>query len=188
MIKKFLFLLSLWCSQVVADNTLEVLIPREEIHQKIVEYADKINQEYKGKELTIVMIMKGAFVFVADFMRELKEPAAIEYIRCSSYSSDTVRGELSVYGLDLLDLRGKDVLLMDDIIDTGHTMNTVVQMIESMEPASLRTCVLLSKTARREVDYQPDDYLFHIENHFVSGYGLDGGELGRGLPDVCYYK
>lgn len=188
MIKKFLILLSLWSSQIVADDTLVVLIPREEIHQKIVEYAAKIDQEYQGKELTIVMIMKGAFIFVADFMRELKVPASVEYIQCCSYGSNTVRGDLSVYGLDKLDLKGKNVLLMDDIIDTGHTMNTVVKEIELMGTASIRTCVLVSKTARREVEYDTDDYLFHVDNYFVTGYGLDRDQLNRGIPDICYYK
>lgn len=166
---------------------LAPLISQESINEKVQEYARIIEREYAGKDLLIVMIMKGAFCFVADLVRELKIPACIDFLTCSSYGMrGTVPGELKVHGIERLDVKGKHVLLIDDIFDTGRTLSEVYSRIKLLEPEAVGSMVLLGRNTEREVVYHPDHVLFQVEEDaFVVGYGLDYKEQYRGLPGIC---
>ena len=178
----FFLLVSSFCW---GDDNIELLISPEEISHKIAEVAATINEEYRGEELTILMVMKGAVCVVVDLMHQLQIPCAVDYIKASSYGQNgTHRGELVVKGLEEIDLKGKNVLVVDDIFDSGHTMSTIVNRLQDKQLKSLKTLVLLLKNVPREISYLPDYVLFHIENRFVIGYGLDYKEFYRGLPGI----
>lgn len=129
------------------------------------------------------MVMKGAFILIADLMRHLHLPVRLDPIHCSSYGHRS-KGELTVDGVDGLEVKGKHILVIDDIFDTGETLAEVVSQIEKKKPASLKSLVLLSKDVPHNTDYRPDIALFDIEDRFVVGYGLDYKEYYRGLPDI----
>lgn len=170
-------------------NKLSPLITKEEISQKISSVAAQIKQDYAGKDLVIVMVMKGALCLVADLIRELDVSLDIEYVQCSSYGArGTERGELTVLGLDKLRIHNRDVLIVDDIFDSGHTMVTLVDALKEKHPRTVKSLVLLLKDVPHITDYRPDYVLFPIENQFVVGYGLDYKEQYRGLPGVYILK
>ncbi len=164
---------------------LELLIPEEAIQERIQEIAKTLAADYEGKEILLVMIMKGSLCLVADLIRALKIQTSIEYVGCRSYGEGgSVRGRLRLAGVEQLDVQGKDVLIVDDIFDSGHTLLEVVSRFKTKQPASLKALVLLSKGVPRKVPYQPDYILFEIEDRFVVGYGLDYKERFRGLSGV----
>jgi hypoxanthine phosphoribosyltransferase len=165
---------------------LRPLIDKQEIAAKIHDTAIQLKSDYAGKDLVIVMVLKGAICFVADLIRELDLPLDIETVQCSSYGANgTHRGELRVLGIDSLQIHNRDVLVVDDIFDTGHTMLALVDQLGKLQPHSLKTCVLLNKVDVPKItDYRPDYVLFDIKNYFVVGYGLDFKERYRGLSGV----
>jgi len=169
--------------------SFERLISKEQIEKKVKEAAAAIDNELQGEPLTIVMIMKGALCITADLMRQLNNPCTLEYIQTSSYGArGSNQGDLVISGLDKLDIKDKNVLIVDDIFDTGVTLSKVVQKIQELQPKSLRSLVLLSKKVPHKTNYRPDYILFEIENRFVIGYGMDYKEHWRELPDVCAVK
>jgi len=182
------FLLGFLCfGQLMATTTedFKLLISKEQIDSRIKEVASEINQKYEGKEITLVMVMKGAIYITADLMREITVPSILEYVSASSYGQNgTVSGELTLQGLKDLSLKGKHVILIDDIFDTGKTMTAIKEKLLLQEPASIKTLVLLLKNRPRATTAVPDYALFPIEDEFVVGYGLDYKELYRGLPGV----
>lgn len=164
---------------------LEPLISAQEIQERVLATAEMLDTEYKGRELVMVIVMKGAVCVGADLLRALHIPCSLEYVRASSYGKHgDVRGELTVLGVDQLDITGKDVLLVDDIFDSGVTLQTVAEKLQEKNPRSLKTLVLLSKNVPHVATIVPDYTLFHVENYFVVGYGLDYKESFRGLPAV----
>lgn len=168
---------------------MELLISQDEIKAKTAAVAKIIDKDYQGEELTVVMVMKGAICVAADLIRELKTPTAIEFVTASSYGQNGVsRGELTISGLDKIDLAGKNVLLVDDIFDSGHTITKIMAKLGQKNPKSIKSLVMLVKNVERDVTYVPDYVLFHIENQFVIGYGLDYKEFYRGLPGVYIFK
>ncbi len=168
------------------QENMKVLINPDQIRERIAQTARQIERDYQGKDLVIVAVMKGAICLVADLVRELNIPFTIESIQCSSYGAGgSNRAELKIFGLERVDLKGKDVLIVDDIFDTGHTMQGLYDAFETMQPNSIKNCVLLEKDVPHMSDLRPDYPLFQIENLFVIGYGLDYKELYRGLPSVC---
>ncbi len=186
--KKLMIIWLIATSTCFANDRMNLLISPQEIDLKIREVAAEINQEYAASELAIVMIMKGALCVTADLIRHLDIPFTIDFIQASSYGKNgDKRGELSIKGLDDLNLEGKDILVIDDIFDTGHTMRGVVAQLEHKNPKSIKTLVLLVKNVTRANPYLPDWWLFPIDNHFVIGYGLDYLELYRGLPGIYHF-
>lgn len=165
---------------------LRPLIDKQEIAVKIRDIAVQIKTDYVGKDLVIVMVLKGALCFVADLIRELDLPLDVESVQCSSYGArGTQRGELHVLGTDRLHIHNRDVLIVDDIFDSGHTMMTLLEELKKLNPRSIKTCVLLNKKDVPKItDYRPDYVLFDINNFFVVGYGLDFKERYRGLSGV----
>ena len=161
------------------------LISEDSIVAKIAAVARELDAHFQGKEITIVMIMKGAICLVADLIRHLSTAFSLEFIQASSYGKNgTSRGELLIFGLENIDLVDKHVLVIDDIFDSGVTLSEVMKRIELQKPASLRSLVLLAKKVPRKTDYRPDYVLFEIEDRFVVGYGLDYKERYRGLPGI----
>lgn len=160
----------------------------EQIHEKVTELADRISRDYVGKEILAVGILKGSFMFFADLIRALKTPVTVDFIVASSYLKSTSTGEVKMHYDIKEDISGKHVLLIDDIIDTGISLNHIKERILSKGPASLKICILLDKKERRIVDI-PIDYIgFEIPNQFVVGYGLDYDNNYRNLPYIAVFK
>ena len=163
----------------------QVLISQADIQQRVRELAAEISHDYAGKELTLVGVLKGAFIFLSDLARHIEVSNTIEFMSVSSYgASTTTSGEVRV----LLDLRksieGKHVLIVEDIVDTGLTLHYLLELLATREPASLKTCALVRKKERHEVDITADYLGFDIPNVWVVGYGLDYDELYRALPYI----
>lgn len=172
-------------AETMDPDRLTSLIPADQIEQKIKQASAQIKEDYTGKDLVIVMVLKGALCLVADLIRNLDLPLDVEYVQCSSYGArGTERGELQIIGLDRLKIHNRDVLLVDDIFDSGHTLSSLVDALKEKHPRSLKSLVLLSKNVPHISDYRPDYVLFDIENLFVVGYGLDFKERYRGLTGV----
>jgi hypoxanthine phosphoribosyltransferase len=167
------------------EEQMELLISSEEIDQKIVTISQRINEDYADKHLTILMVMKGAVCITSDLIRNLDVPFKLEYLKASSYGENgMVGGSLTLAGLDSLDIEGRDVLVIDDIYETGNTICQVMEMLKTKKPNSIKSFVLLLKDVPRKNTYRPDYVLFDIPNRFVIGYGLDYKEFYRGLPGI----
>lgn len=173
------------------------LFSREEIQNAISQTANELSRDYKGKTIAMVMVMKGAIHVVSDLMRSLKVPVTLDYVQASSYGQNgTQPGKLTLTGIEQLNLTGKDVLLVDDIVDTGETLSHIKREFFKQNPASLKTLVLLKKSQydpskeynlfdmQKFVDYP----IFTIGNAFVIGYGLDYKEKYRELPGIWVKK
>ncbi len=166
-----------------------ILIPHEEIQKRIAEVGAQISAEYKGKPLLLVTVLKGAFVFLADFCRALTIPCEIGFLRVRSYFDSTVSGGDVQIVMDLeQDISNYHVILVEDIIDTGRTLSILAERLKQRNPLSLKVITLLDKPSRRVVDFQADRSLFTIEDRFVIGYGMDCGEMFRNLPDIAEYN
>jgi hypoxanthine phosphoribosyltransferase len=166
------------------DPSLELLISPEDISSRIQTIAAQIDNDYQGEELTIVVIMKGAMCITVDLMRQLHIPVAIQDIKTSSFKGGTKRGELGISRIEGLNIAGKNVLVVDDIFDSGTTMTTVMDILRAQAPKSVQSLVLLLKQVPRTITYRPEYVLFEIPNRFVLGYGLDYKEFYRNLPGV----
>lgn len=167
------------------DKTnVKVLLSEQQIQEGVGRLAQEIFAHYGKQPLTIIGIMTGSIMLMADLIRMLEMPLRVGVIQTSSYREGTARGELKINDSMMLDIRGRDVLLIDDIFDTGHTLDGVVDRIRQFEPRSLKSAVLLCKTGRQEVEYQPDFVTFDIPDEFVIGYGLDYEDEYRNLPYI----
>jgi hypoxanthine phosphoribosyltransferase len=168
---------------------MEILIPAERIQQRVAEMAGQIARDYHGRPVTIVGVLTGCLMFLADLVRHLELSLRIGLIQASSYRGATVTpGELYVAPELLPDLRGRDVLLLDDILDTGQTLAHLHQRVQGLGVASLRTAVLLRKAGRQQVDFTPDYCGFDIPDAFVVGYGLDYNDEFRHLPYIAIFS
>jgi hypoxanthine phosphoribosyltransferase len=166
-----------------------VLVSKAELEQRVRELGAEISRDYEGKELVLVGILKGAAVFMSDLMREITFPVGIDYMSVSSYgNSSTSSGVVTIkHDIDT-DVRGKHVLLVEDLIDTGLTLQHLQQLFLMREAASVRICTILSKPSRRLVDVPIDYCGIEIPDEFVVGYGLDYAEQFRNLPEVWIVK
>lgn len=162
-----------------------VLIGERQIARRVRELAAEIERDFKGRELVIVALLNGTVLFLADLIRHLSLPLRLDFIGVSSYGSGTRTGEL-VFTKELrLDVRGRDVLLVDDILDTGRTLSRVLAKLRALKPRRVRVCVLLDKVARRVEPVRADYIGFAISDVFVVGYGMDFAERYRNLPFVA---
>lgn len=162
-----------------------ILISEEEIRAKVKETGAMLSKEYEGKRLLLVSILKGAFVFMADLMREITIPCEIDFMCVSSYQNSTVSSGKVQITKDLkVDIEGCDVLIVEDILDSGNTLSEVTAILRERKPASLKICTLLDKPARRVADIRADYCCFEIPDEFVIGYGLDCAERYRNLPYI----
>jgi hypoxanthine phosphoribosyltransferase len=163
---------------------MEVLISEQRIRQRVAELAAEIKAHYRDQPITIVGVLTGCLMFLADLVRHLDLPVRLALIQASSYRG-TQRGELHVQADLVPDLRGRHVLLLDDILDTGRTLDHLVWHLQTLAPASLKIAVLLRKEGRQEVGVKADWCGFEIPNVFVIGYGLDYNDEYRHLPHVA---
>jgi hypoxanthine phosphoribosyltransferase len=166
-----------------------VLVTETAIRRRLKKLGADIAQAYGDEEITVIAIINGAILFTADLLRVIPNPIRLDCIRISSYRNQTRptgRPQL-LHGLQL-DVTNRHVLLIDDILDTGKTLSSVVDLIKKQNPASLRTCVLLDKQGRREVEFTADFVGFEIPDRFVVGYGLDFAERYRNLPCIGILK
>ena len=165
-----------------------VLIPEVDLQKRIAVMGKAIAKDYAGKDVLVVSLLSGTVLFLADLLRRLPFPLRVDFLGVSSYEAGTESGTL-VFNKELkLDVRGTHVLVVDDILDTGKTLRAVTEKIAALKPASIRTCVLLDKKARREVAIEADFVGFEIPDKFVVGYGLDFAERYRNLPYVGVLK
>ena len=165
---------------------LEILLTAEEIDRRVDELAGRIAADYEGKPLLVVGVLKGAWVFLADLVRRIPYPVAVDFLKVSSYGHSTVSAGTLRFELDLSrPVEGTDLLLVEDIVDTGNTLAKLKEDLLRRNPASLRICTLLDKPARRKADIPLDYKGFEIPDRFVVGYGLDCAEMYRNLPYVA---
>ncbi|HVM59281.1 MAG TPA: hypoxanthine phosphoribosyltransferase [Verrucomicrobiae bacterium] len=163
----------------------EVLLTENQIQRRLDELAAELQRDYEGKDLTVVGILTGSMFFIADLVRRLPMQLRLDYIGVSSYHGETrSSGELILTKALKLDLHGRDVLVVDDILDTGLTLVKIREMLTRFQPRSLKFCTLLEKDIPHRENFQADYVAFHIPNRFVVGYGLDYRERYRNLPYV----
>lgn len=163
----------------------EILITEEEIKEKIAELGKKITEDYKGKNLVFIGVLRGAVVFMSDLARAISIPMIFDFIAISSYGAATESSGVVRILKDLDEtIEGKDVLIVEDIVDTGLTLDYLLRILKSRKPASLKVCTLLNKNARRKVKVKVDYSGFDIPNKFVVGYGLDYEGKFRNIPYV----
>jgi hypoxanthine phosphoribosyltransferase len=176
-------------SQSMHDDVKEILISEEKIAKRIVELGSQITHDYKDKNLFVICILKGAAIFTADLYRHMEIPATVDFMAISSYGDRTQSSGVVRISKDLdVSIEGKDVLIIEDIIDSGLTLSYLLANLRSRHPASLRTCVLLDKPERREVSISVDYIGFTIPDQFVVGYGLDYAQRFRNLPYIGVLK
>lgn len=173
------------------EKTLEVnkrektLFSREEIQSRVKELGKELSDKYNGKELVVVSLLRGSFIFAADLVREISIPVEIDFITTASYGNDEISSGVVQIIHDLrTKVEGKDILIVDDIMDSGHTLKKVIEHIESQSPNSVKVCVMLDKPSRRQVDLTPDYIGFTIPDLFIVGYGLNYGDLFRNIPYI----
>jgi hypoxanthine phosphoribosyltransferase len=174
----------------VVDNTKEnVLITEKEISEKISALGEIINSDYKDKKLYVLSLLRGSFIFTADLVRQINIPTAIGFITTSSYGhGESTTGNVKIVQDVTDNLEGYDVLIVDDIVDTGTTMSFIMEYLKKYKPASIRCCVLLDKPSRRKVELVPDYCCFTIPDLFVVGYGLNYGDYYRNKPYIFNWE
>ncbi len=160
---------------------MKILLEESELRQGVERLAAEVNQHYDGESLTIIGVLTGSVVLLADLIRLLEMPLRVGVVQASSYRGGTEPGELSIQADFMPDIESRHVLLVDDIFDTGHTLVEVVKLVKALQPASVTTLVLLRKTGRQQVSYTPDFVGFDIPDEFVVGYGLDYADAYRNL-------
>jgi hypoxanthine phosphoribosyltransferase len=167
----------------------EILFSRVVIQKRVKELADQISEDYAGRELIIIGILKGAFIFMADLVREVSIPCRIDFTRLASYGAGSDSSGKVVMTKDIeTSIKGRDILIVEDILDTGLTLQYLVGWLKERNPDSLKICVLLDKRKRRKVSFEADYVGFTIDDGFVVGYGLDFNEKYRFSPDIYVIK
>jgi len=167
----------------------KIIVSESMIKRRVRKLGAEITGAFGEEEITVVAIINGSLFFVADLLREIRRPIRLDCIRVSSYRNETRSiGKPEIVHSLTIDIANRHVLLIDDILDTGKTLSVVVNLIKKLNPASVRTCVLLDKKGRREVDFEADFVGFPIEDQFVVGYGLDFAERYRNLPCIGLLK
>jgi len=168
------------------EDILEVMITQQQITARVAELARQIAADYQDKQLVLIGVLTGSFVFMADLMRQLEIPCEVDFVDASSYGDSTVStGEVRITGDLNVSLTGKDVLVVEDIVDSGRTVCKLIRLLQTHQPASVSVCTLLSKTARRERTVELNYIGFEIPDCFVVGYGLDYAQRFRNLPCIA---
>ena len=164
----------------------KILYSPEDIAKRVKELGSQISKEYKDKEIILVCILKGSYVFTADLSREIDVPCSVEFMQVSSYADSTVTsGSLRIIKDINVPVDGKHLIIIEDIIDTGITLNNLKKMLSTRNPASLKLCAFLDKPNRRKTDIEADYVGYTVEDNFLVGYGLDYAQKYRNLPFVA---
>ena len=164
------------------------LLTVEQIQKKVKELAAAISKDYKGKEILAVGILRGAFIFFSDIVRNVQVPMNIDFIIASSYIKTQSSGEIKIHADLREDIKGKHVLLIEDIVDSGITLKFIQEMLLARKPASLKTCSFLDKKSRRKTELKLDYIGFEIPDCYIVGYGLDYDNKFRNLPYISVFK
>lgn len=167
----------------------KVLYSREEIDLRVKELGSIISKDYKDKNLLVISLLRGSFVFAADLIREISEPVEVDFMTTASYG----HGEISTGNVEIItdvrtEVEGKDILIVDDIADSGYTLKKVKDLLSLKNPNSIKICVMLDKPSRRRVDLDPDFVGFSIEDVFIVGYGLNYGDHYRNIPYIFTFE
>ena len=167
------------------EMSKKILFPHVAIQKRVQELAYQISNDYAGRELVVIGILKGAFIFMADLVREISIPCNIDFIRVASYGASSESSGKVVMTKDIeTSIKDRDILIVEDIVDTGLTLQYLVNWLKERNPNSLKICVFLDKRKRRKVSFEADYVGFTIDDGFVVGYGLDFNEQYRFFPDV----
>lgn len=171
------------------DKKEKTLFSREEIHTRVKELGQEVSKAYEDKDLVVVSLLRGSFIFTADLVREMSIPVEVDFMTTSSYGNSEVSSGLVDIVFDLrASIEGKDVLIVDDIIDSGFTLEKVIEHLEAKNPRSIKICVMLDKPSRRKVDLSPDFVGFSIPDVFIVGYGLNYGSYYRNIPYIFTFE
>lgn len=171
------------------NKTKKILFSEEDIRNRIEKLGAELTQDYKDKNLLVVSLLRGSFIFCADLIRNMNLELEVDFLTTASYGhEEKSSGEVKIISDLRSQVEGRDVLIVDDIIDSGHTLKSVIEHINSKNPKSLKTCVLLDKPSRREVDVEADYTGFKIEDVFIVGYGLNYGDYMRNIPYIFTYE
>lgn len=167
----------------------KILYSREEIDAKVKELGSILSKEYEEKNLLVVSLLRGSFIFAADLIREISVPVEVDFMTTASYG----HGEVSSGNVEIIndirtDVEGKDILIVDDISDSGYTLKKVKDLLELKNPNSIKICVMLDKPSRRQVDVEPDFVGFEIPDLFIVGYGLNYGDHYRNIPYIFSFE
>jgi hypoxanthine phosphoribosyltransferase len=167
------------------EANLSLLYSQKRIAAEVSRLAKEINRDYAGREILVVGILKGSFLFIADLVRQLTVPVTIDFMRLASYGTETQSSVIVELRKDIeLPVQGKDLLIVEDIVDSGLTLDTLYTKLMQKKPGSLKICTLIEKTGQREGSIKPDYVGLSIESGFIVGYGLDFNEQYRQLPDI----
>lgn len=166
----------------------ELLIPQQLIQNRVKEIAEQISKDYEGKELILIGVLKGVIFFMADLAREISLPLKIDFLRVASYGSGMEAGEICLTKDVELSIKGRSVIVVEDIVDTGKTLYYVTKLLKEKGPESIKICTLIDKRERREVEIDLNYCAFRVEKGFLVGYGLDYNEEYRCLPDIYILK
>ena len=167
----------------------EVLFSEEQLSSRVNEIARQITQDYHGKEIVLISVLRGSFVFMADLCRRIDLPCTVDFMAVSSYGSGTSStGQVQITKDLSSDIAGKHIIVVEDILDSGNTLSYLLKLLAQRKPASIRLCTLLDKPERRKVDIRPDYVGAVVPDEFIVGYGLDYAEKYRNLPFIGVLK
>jgi hypoxanthine phosphoribosyltransferase len=173
----------------IKKDIAEILIGTEELQAKVAELGRQISDDYRGRDPLLICLLRGAVVFLSDLIRAIDIPLEMDFMAISSYGASTESSGVVRLVMDLKsNITGRDVLIVEDIVDTGRTLTYILDNLQTRRPASIKVCALLSKPSRREVQVKLDYLGFEIPDRFVVGYGLDYGEVYRNLPFIGVLK
>lgn len=167
----------------------KILFNKDVIKQRVERLGKEISEHYEGESVIVVPLLRGSFIFAADLVREMTVPTIIDFMTTSSYEDrEESSGEVNVLQELRYDIEGKNVLLVDDICDSGNTMKKIIQLLEKQEPKSIKVAVMLDKPCRRQADVTPDFIGETIEDVFIVGYGLNYGDYYRNIPYIFTFE
>lgn len=171
------------------ENKVEkILFSEEDISKRVKELGKELSKEYRGKDPVIISLLRGSFIFASDLVRAMDIKLEIDFMTTASYgNAEVFSGKVNFLSDIRSDIKGRDVIVVDDIIDTGHTMKAVIEHLKEKNPKSIKTCVVLDKPSRREVNLKPDYVAFEIPDVFIVGYGLNYGDFCRNVPYIYTY-
>ncbi len=171
------------------DKKEKILFTREEISLRVKDMGKAIAKDYEGKDLIVVSLLRGSFIFTADLVREIDIPVEIDFMTTASYGNEEVSsGIVDIIHDVRTDLNGKSILIVDDIIDSGYTLKKVMEHLKEKSPESVKICVMLDKPSRRKVDISPDYVGYEIPDEFIVGYGLNFGDHYRNIPYIFSFE
>lgn len=171
------------------DDMAKIMLTEDQLREKVCTLGAQISEDYKDKNLLLVSVLKGSILFMADLMRAISIPASVDFMSVSSYGAGTKTSGVVKIIKDLdIPLEGYDLLIVEDILDSGKTLEYIIEMLEARNPRSIKICTLLDKPDRRQVEISPDYSGFVIPDEFVVGYGLDYAEKYRNLPYIGVLK